>query len=129
MLFGNDEMLAFNRPTISAVGRQLQWMIQHPGDLCELETGESGMVRITEGRRQNQPERLTQEIVIRPSVNLPEALIELHHQSIGVGTHKGKILLFTQSTDRFNRPGLRHLTPPHVTSETRNGWDVCLAAA
>ena len=29
LLFGNDEMFAFDDPTIRAVGRKLQGMVQH----------------------------------------------------------------------------------------------------
>ncbi len=79
-------------------------MIQDPGFLGEFEPCKTGMVRVTETRGQDQPQRLTQELVIAPAINLTKPLVDLSNHTRSIGTDKGKTLLFTQLSDRILRP-------------------------
>ena len=104
IFLSDDVMLAHDRLSVRTDRGQFQRVIQDPGFLGELETCKPGMVRVTETRGQNQTQRLTQELVITPAIHLAKPLIDLANHTRCISTDKGKILLFTQLTNRILGP-------------------------
>jgi len=97
-------VLAHNRLSFCTERGQFQRVIQDPGFFGEFEPCKPGMVRVTETRGQDQPQRLAQELVIASAINLTKALVDLSNHTRSIGTNKGKALLFTQLSDRILRP-------------------------
>ena len=62
------------------------------------------MIRHVEENRFALLERLTQELLIAPAINLTKPLVDLSNHTRSIGTDKGKTLLFTQLSDRILRP-------------------------
>ena len=76
MLLRHNEMFTFNGMPIGAKSRQFQRVIQHLGDLRQLETGEPSVMGIAKAWRQNQTKGLTDQRGFRPAVDGLETVID-----------------------------------------------------
>ena len=72
-------MLAVDGAAVGTVRRQFQRMVENLGNFSEFETRKSSVVRISETWRKNETKRLTDQLIIGPSVNVAKALVDLQN--------------------------------------------------